>query len=85
MLGGARALLLYAVEDREEGANGLVVSVALSPGWRHGGVVAMKGEMNDWVAALEGEGLQSLVEVGPLTPQGSTRALFAVEEVESDA
>ncbi|MCP4424813.1 MAG: hypothetical protein GY803_09995 [Chloroflexi bacterium] len=78
VLGGVRALLLYDVLSVDDEAPCITVGVAARLGWRVDGVLGMKNNALHWARALANESLTTLVENGPLTPQGQTRVAFSI-------
>lgn len=74
--GGSRAFVLYDVTAPEAGAAFIAVAVAHGPAWRVSGVVGMPYTADHWAATLAVESFGTLVEDGPLTPDGLSRVAF---------
>lgn len=69
--GGRRRALLYDVDEIDEGATHLRVSVGSGKGWQLAGVVGLRGKSIEWVNRLHGGVPERMVAELPLTPDGS--------------
>ncbi len=81
--GDARALLLYAISEKDEADGILSVGVAMRPGWSLQGVVGMQGNAARWGKLLARGGIDRLLDNGPLSPQGVSRIRFEVDELDA--
>lgn len=85
------AMLLYAAKRRDPakpmGAGGFAdigTSIGTRPatGWRVTGVMGMKGSVYQWLQKLSARMNTPIVENGPLTPNGSSRVRFEVDDTQ---
>ncbi len=81
--GDARALLLYAISEKDEADGILSVGVAMRPGWSLQGVVGMQGNAARWGKLLARGGIDRLLDNGPLSPLGVSRIRFEVDELDA--
>jgi len=80
--GDARALLLYAIREKDTAEGILRVGVAMRPGWHLQGVVGMQGDVARWSRQLARGGIDRLLDNGPLSAQGVSRIHFVVDALD---
>lgn len=80
--GGSVGVLLYDVLRVEEARKFISVALSFKVGWGIEGVLGLRGGAAHWSQVLANQSLDTLVESGPLTPQGSTRVAFRVDAPE---
>jgi len=85
------AMLLYPVAPRYPlqgpGAKafadiGTSIGTRADTGWRVIGVMGMKGSVDQWLQKLSARMSTPIVENGPLTPNGSSRVRFEVDDTQ---
>ncbi|MFW5901999.1 MAG: hypothetical protein ACOCTS_03050, partial [Thermodesulfobacteriota bacterium] len=85
------AMMLYPVAPRYPlqgpGAKafadiGTSIGTRADTGWRVIGVMGMKGSVNQWLQKLSARMSTPIVENGPLTPNGSSRVRFEVDDTQ---
>ena len=73
---GSRTVLLYDVLAVDPTATAIAIPVAVSTAWSLAGVLGLTASANEWAGLLTGADLDTLVENGPLTPDGSVMLSF---------
>jgi hypothetical protein len=77
--GGSVGILLYDVLHVEDARKFISVALSSKVEWGIEGVLGLRDSAAHWSQVLANQSLDTLVESGPLTPQGSTRVAFRVE------